>query len=58
MQFEQSEQDDLTFLKLRSEEAELIKENAVSQALEVLRNRIDSLGISKPFTAAAGGLII
>ena len=48
VQFEQSEQDDLTFLKLRSEEAELIKENAVSQALEVLRNRIDSLGISEP----------
>ena len=48
VQFEQTEQDDLTFLKLRSEEAELIKENAVSQALEVLRNRIDSLGISEP----------
>ena len=48
VQFEQSEQDDLTFLKLRPEEAELIKENAVSQALEVLRNRIDSLGISEP----------
>ena len=48
VQFEQSEQDDLIFLKLRSEEAELIKENAVSQALEVLRNRIDSLGISEP----------
>ncbi|GIT09501.1 MAG: hypothetical protein CM1200mP30_31310 [Pseudomonadota bacterium] len=48
MQFDQSDQGDLTFLKLRSEEAELIKENAVSQALEVLRNRIDSLGISEP----------
>ncbi len=48
VQFEQSEQDDLTFLKLRSEEAELIEKNAVSQALEVLRNRIDSLGISEP----------
>jgi len=47
-QFDQSEQGDLNFLKLRSEEAELIKENAVSQALEVLRNRIDSLGISEP----------
>ena len=44
VQFEQSDQVDLIFLKLRSEEAELIKENAVSQALEVLRNRIDSLG--------------
>ena len=48
VQFDQSDQGDLTFLKLRSEEAELIKENAVSQALEVLRNRIDSLGISEP----------
>ena len=48
VQFEQSEQDDLTFLKLMSEEAKIIKENAVSQALEVLRNRIDSLGISEP----------
>ena len=48
VQFEQSEQDDLIFLKLMSEEADLIKENAVSQALEVLRNRIDSLGISEP----------
>jgi len=47
-QFDQSEQGDINFLKLRSEEAELIKENAVSQALEVLRNRIDSLGISEP----------
>ena len=47
-QFDQSEQGDLNFLKLKSEEAELIKENAVSQALEVLRNRIDSLGISEP----------
>ena len=48
VQFDQSEQGDLNFLKLRSEEAELIKENAVSQALEVFRNRIDSLGISEP----------
>ena len=48
VQFDQSDQGDLTFLKLRSEEAEIIKENAVSQALEVLRNRIDSLGISEP----------
>ena len=48
VQFDQSDQGDLTFLKLRPEEADLIKENAVSQALEVLRNRIDSLGISEP----------
>ena len=48
VQFDQSDQGDLTFFKLRSEEAELIKGNAVSQALEVLRNRIDSLGISEP----------
>ena len=48
VQFDQSDQGDLTFLKLRPEEADIIKENAVSQALEVLRNRIDSLGISEP----------
>ena len=48
VQFDQSEQGDLTFLKLGSEEAELIRENAVSQVLEVLRNRIDSLGINEP----------
>ena len=48
VQFDQSDHGDLTFFKLRSEEAELIKGNAVSQALEVLRNRIDSLGISEP----------
>lgn len=48
VQFDQSDQGDLIFLKLRPEEADLIKENAVSQALEVLRNRIDSLGISEP----------
>ncbi len=48
VQFDQNKQDDLTFLKLRAEEAELIRKNAVSQALEVLRNRIDSLGISEP----------
>ena len=48
VQFDQSDQSDLTFLKLRPEEADIIKENAVRQALEVLRNRIDSLGISEP----------
>ena len=48
VQFDQNAQGDLTFLKLKAEEAELIRENSVSQALEVLRNRIDSLGISEP----------
>ena len=47
-QFDMNVQDDLTYLKLKSEEAQLIRENSVSQALEVLRNRIDSLGISEP----------
>ena len=47
-QFEMTVQDDLTYRKLKSEEARLIRENSVSQALEVLRNRIDSLGISEP----------
>jgi len=47
-QFDMNVQDDLTYLKLKSGEAQLIRENSVSQALEVLRNRIDSLGISEP----------
>ena len=34
--------------RLKEEEASIIRESAVSQALEVLRNRIDSLGISEP----------
>ena len=47
-QFDMNVQDDLTYLKLKSGEAQLIRENSVSKALEVLRNRIDSLGISEP----------
>ena len=48
IQFDQNIQADITYLKLKSEEDLLIRENSVIQALEVLRNRIDSLGISEP----------
>lgn len=34
--------------RLPAEEAERISTNAVAQALEVIRNRIDSLGVSEP----------
>ncbi len=48
VQFDETKQDDLVFLKIRDDEAERIRKNSVSQALEVLRNRIDGLGISEP----------
>ncbi len=47
-QFDQKLEGELTYLNLKEEEASVIRESAVSQALEVLRNRIDSLGISEP----------
>ncbi len=47
-QFDQKLEGELTYLNLKEEEASIIRESAVSQALEVLRNRIDSLGISEP----------
>jgi len=47
-QFDQNINGDLIFLFLKKEEAEQIQKNSVSQALEVIRNRIDSLGISEP----------
>ena len=48
VQFDLNPEGELIFLNLNTEEANLIRENAVSQALEVLRNRIDSLGINEP----------
>ncbi|MBC8219554.1 MAG: protein translocase subunit SecD, partial [Proteobacteria bacterium] len=48
VQFDQQPEGELTFLSLKEDEANRIRESAVSQALEVLRNRIDSLGISEP----------
>ncbi|MDG2064919.1 MAG: protein translocase subunit SecD, partial [SAR324 cluster bacterium] len=48
VQFDQQPEGELTYLSLKADEANRIRESAVSQALEVLRNRIDSLGISEP----------
>jgi len=47
-QFDQELQGDQTILKLKADESARIHKNAVQQALEVLRNRIDGLGISEP----------
>ncbi len=48
IQFAQTNEGDLIFLNLLPEETEQIQNNSVDQALEVIRNRIDSLGISEP----------
>ena len=48
VEFDQLTNGDLTTLTLKPEEVTRIQDNAVSQALEVLRNRIDGLGISEP----------
>ena len=48
VQFDQLPEGELIYLNLKADEANRIRESAVSQALEVLRNRIDSLGISEP----------
>ena len=46
VQFDQLPEGELIYLNLKVDEANRIRESAVSQALEVLRNRIDSLGIT------------
>jgi preprotein translocase subunit SecD len=48
VQFEREQVGDEYRLRLIPDEEQRIRENAVSQALEVLRNRIDSLGVSEP----------
>ena len=49
VQFTAAEQpNNQTTLTLLPEELTRIQENAITQALEVLRNRIDSLGVSEP----------
>ena len=48
VQFIQSKEGDLTYLTLKEDEIEQIRDSSVNQALEVIRNRIDSLGISEP----------
>ena len=47
-QFIQNQERDLTYLTLKADEVDQILESSVDQALEVIRNRIDSLGISEP----------
>ena len=48
VQFDETVDGDLVKLSIKPEEAERGRKNSISQALEVLRNRIDGLGISEP----------
>ncbi|MDP6522550.1 MAG: protein translocase subunit SecD, partial [SAR324 cluster bacterium] len=48
VQFDETVDGDLVKLSIKPEEAERVRKNSISQALEVLRNRIDGLGISEP----------
>jgi preprotein translocase subunit SecD len=48
VQFNQLVEGDLIRLTLKPEEETRIRQDAIDQALEVLRNRIDGLGISEP----------
>ena len=48
VQFDETVEGDLVKLSIKPEEAERVRKNSISQALEVLRNRIDGLGISEP----------
>ena len=48
VQFDETVDGDLVRLSIKPEEAERVRKNSISQALEVLRNRIDGLGISEP----------
>ena len=48
VQYDLLTEGDLIRLTLRPDEITRIRQNAVKQALEVLRNRIDGLGISEP----------
>jgi len=40
--------------QLRDDEYEYIQENAIQQALEVIRNRIDIVGLSEPTIQVQG----
>lgn len=42
------------FLSLKKEKQEYIKENAVNQSLEILRNRIDQFGVAEPVIIRQG----
>jgi len=48
VQFIQSKKGDITYITLKTDEIDQIRKSSVDQALEVIRNRIDSLGISEP----------
>lgn len=48
VQFEQDKSGNQTTLILQSEEVQRIKNNAIEQALEVIRNRIDQFGVTEP----------
>jgi SecD/SecF fusion protein len=41
-------------LQLKQEEIEFIRDNAVSQSLEIIRNRIDQFGVSEPVIIRQG----
>src|SRR5210317_1208651 len=42
------------FLSLTSEEVDFIKKNAVTQSLEIIRNRIDQFGVAEPVIIRQG----
>ena len=41
-------------LQLKSDEIDFIKKNAVSQSLEIIRNRIDQFGVAEPIVLRQG----
>ncbi|ADW19084.1 protein translocase subunit secF;protein translocase subunit secD [Desulfobulbus propionicus DSM 2032] len=41
-------------LRLKSEEVEFIRKNAVNQSLEIIRNRIDQFGVAEPIVLRQG----
>ncbi|MBF0280203.1 MAG: protein translocase subunit SecD [SAR324 cluster bacterium] len=48
VQFDQEEEDTSTTLTLQADEVTRVKESAIDQALEVIRNRIDQFGVTEP----------
>jgi SecD/SecF fusion protein len=41
-------------LRLRPEEIQFIRKNAVNQSLEIIRNRIDQFGVAEPLVIRQG----
>ncbi len=60
LNLERTQEGQNTTFTLPAEEAKRLRENSVEQALEVLRNRIDSLGVAEPSLQQRGesGLVI